>query len=94
MDEQLDESQELSLWQLIFLQSKVNGAQYHGYELFSQNWDWPRDTYFQRRLRTLRETHTRARAEAEQNLFREHFELNSEKTSHRVGYGLPASAQS
>ena len=38
-----------SYWQLIFLQSKVNGAQYRGEELPGRNWDWPKDTYFQRR---------------------------------------------
>lgn len=54
MDEQLDESQEFSPWQLIFLQSKVNGAQYHGDELFPYKWDWPHDTYLQRQLRRLR----------------------------------------
>ena len=54
MDEQLDESRDLSLWQLIFLQSKVNGAQYQGEEFFPRKWDWPSDTYLQRGLRRLR----------------------------------------
>ena len=31
-----------SLWQLVFLQSKVNGAAYHGEQLPRQNWKWPR----------------------------------------------------
>jgi hypothetical protein len=39
-----------SYWQLIFLQSKVNGARYSGEELPGRNWDWPKDTYLQRRL--------------------------------------------
>jgi hypothetical protein len=43
-----------SLWQLIFLQSKVNGAPYHGEKLSGHNWNWPRNTYFQRRLQFLR----------------------------------------
>lgn len=54
-----DTFQELSVWQLIFLQSKVNGAEYHGEEFFPNNWNWPQDTYFQRRLRSLREAHVR-----------------------------------
>jgi hypothetical protein len=40
-----------SLWQLVFLQSKVNGAAYHGEQLPRQNWSWPKDTYLQQRLR-------------------------------------------
>jgi hypothetical protein len=40
-----------SYWQLVFLQSKVNGAAYTGEELPGRNWDWPKDTYLQRRLR-------------------------------------------
>jgi hypothetical protein len=40
-----------SYWQLVFLQSKVNGAAYTGEELPGRNWDWPKNTYLQRRLR-------------------------------------------
>jgi hypothetical protein len=40
-----------SFWQFVFLQSKVNGAAYRGEHLPRQNWDWPKDTYFQQRLR-------------------------------------------
>ena len=43
-----------SYWQLVFLQSKVNGAAYSGEELPGRNWDWPKDTYLQRRLRTYK----------------------------------------
>ena len=39
-----------SYWQLVFLQSKVNGARYNGEELPGRTWDWPKDTYLQRRL--------------------------------------------
>jgi hypothetical protein len=39
-----------SFWQLIFLQSKVNGAPYNGDQLPGHNWDWPKDTYLRRRL--------------------------------------------
>jgi len=43
-------------WQLIFLQSKVNRAAYEGDKLPTQNWDWPKGTWFQNRLRYLRKT--------------------------------------
>jgi hypothetical protein len=48
------ESQKPSFWQLVFSQSKANGALYIGEELPGRNWEWPRDTYFQRRLRQVR----------------------------------------
>ena len=44
------ETAKRSYWQLIFLQSKVNGAAYNGEELPGRIWDWPKDTYLQRRL--------------------------------------------
>jgi hypothetical protein len=50
--------QKPSLWQLIFLQSKVNGAPYHGEKLSGHHWNWPRGTYFQRRLQFLRLAHS------------------------------------
>lgn len=40
-----------SYWQQVFLQSKANGATYNGEELPGRNWEWPKDTYLQRRLR-------------------------------------------
>ena len=43
-------------WQLIFIQSKVNNGAYDGDRLFAQNWAWPRETWFQMRLRDLRIT--------------------------------------
>ncbi len=45
-----DNHERLSFWQLVFLQSKVNGAVYHGEELPRHKWEWPQNTYFQRRL--------------------------------------------
>lgn len=39
-----------SYWQLVFMQSKVNGAAYTGEELPGRNWEWPKNTYLQRRL--------------------------------------------
>jgi hypothetical protein len=43
-----------SFWQLVFSQSKVNGALYLGEQLPGRTWEWPKNTYFQRRLRQLR----------------------------------------
>jgi len=43
-----------SFWQLIFLQSKVNGAPYIGEWLPGRNWKWPENTYLRRRLEQLR----------------------------------------
>ncbi len=44
----------MNSWELIFRQSRVNSASYDGDQLVAQNWDWPRGTWFQRRLRYLR----------------------------------------
>ena len=41
-------------WQLIFLQSKVNGATYNDEKFPGSNWDWPKDTYLQRRLHRIK----------------------------------------
>ena len=46
-----------SYWQLIFMQSKVNGAAYKGEDLPGRNWNWPKDTYFQRRLQQTKYFH-------------------------------------
>ncbi|HEY3303633.1 MAG TPA: hypothetical protein VGL70_08890 [Candidatus Binatia bacterium] len=43
-----------SVWQQIFLQSKVNGAPYYGDLLPGRDWNWPRDSYLKRRLKRLR----------------------------------------
>ncbi len=46
--------EETSSWQLIFMQSKVNGALYRGEQLPGYNWNWPKNTYLQCRLQYLR----------------------------------------
>ena len=46
----------MSYWQRIFLQSKVKSGAYDGDRLPRQNWDWPRQTWFQERLRYVRKT--------------------------------------
>ena len=48
------ENSKPSYWQLIFSQSKANGAPYNGEMLPGRNWDWPRDTYLRRRLQRVR----------------------------------------
>ena len=47
----------MSHWQLIFSQSKVNGAPYNDDELPFLKWNWPRNTFLQRR-RSLAESAT------------------------------------
>jgi hypothetical protein len=54
MQETEPQSKKPSYWQLIFLQSKVNGAPYRGEALPGQTWDWPKNTYFQRRLHLIK----------------------------------------
>jgi hypothetical protein len=44
----------MNSWEWIFRQSKVNDGGYDGERLAVQNWDWPRDTWLQKRLRYLR----------------------------------------
>lgn len=51
VDSELDKP---SFWQLVFSQSKVNGAPYGGEQLHGQIWNWPTDTFLQRRLREMR----------------------------------------
>lgn len=43
-----------TFWQLVFSQSKVNGAPYIGELLAGRHWSWPTDTYLQRRLQQVR----------------------------------------
>jgi len=41
-------------WLQVFSNSKVNGAPYRGDHLPANSWEWPIDTYLQRRLRIVR----------------------------------------
>lgn len=43
-----------SFWQLVFGQSKVNGARYDGENLATSRWRWPTNTYLQRRRQLLK----------------------------------------
>ena len=45
----------LSYWQRIFLQSKVNGGFQRGENLPQRNLEWPKSTWFQKRLSRLRD---------------------------------------
>lgn len=54
MDQKGSNDGKPSYWQLIFSQSKVNGAPYYGESLPGRVWDWPKDTYLQRRLQQVR----------------------------------------
>jgi hypothetical protein len=47
----------MNSWELIFRVSKVAGAGYDENRLPVQNWEWPQGTWFQRRLRYLRNGH-------------------------------------
>ena len=44
----------MNSWELIFIQSRANNAPYDGDRLPGNNWQWPKDTWFQTRLRYLR----------------------------------------
>ena len=46
--------EEQSFWQLVFGQSKVNGAKYDGENLTTSPWRWPTNTYLQRRRQLLK----------------------------------------
>jgi hypothetical protein len=48
------DTQKPSFWQRVFLQSKANGAFYCGEQLPGIRWEWPKNTYLQRRLRDSR----------------------------------------
>jgi len=43
-----------SRWQMVFSQSKVNGAYYDGEKLPTLPWHWPTDTFLQRRRQLLK----------------------------------------
>jgi hypothetical protein len=56
-----------SFWQLVFSQSKVNGAPYNGEQLPGRIWDWPKDTYLQKRLHESKSKWYRTANRAELN---------------------------
>src|SRR5262245_51586990 len=60
------EDEIMTSWQLIFLQSRVNNGAYDGDYLPAQNWDWPRDTWFQERLYYLRRERTEKHLHAQE----------------------------
>jgi len=42
--------EQMTFWQLVFSQSKANGAPYNGETLPVHPWNWPADTYLERKL--------------------------------------------
>ncbi|MGH7826756.1 MAG: hypothetical protein ACREQ7_16480 [Candidatus Binatia bacterium] len=54
MRTQESETEKPSFWQMVFLHSRVNGAPYEGEKLTGHSWNWPKDTYLQRRLKEVR----------------------------------------
>ena len=50
-----------SYWQLVFLQSRVNGATYNGEILPRRSWDWPKTTYTTAAVGTAQTSTTRYR---------------------------------
>jgi hypothetical protein len=44
----------INYWQMVFNQSRVNGAEYFGDHLPTNSWDWPKNTFLQRRLSELK----------------------------------------
>ncbi|MEE9143737.1 MAG: hypothetical protein V3U06_03075 [Candidatus Binatia bacterium] len=55
---------QLSIWLLIFLKSRVNGAPYRGEELPERKWNWLQGTYLQQRLQYLRGSQKKLRRKA------------------------------
>lgn len=43
-----------TFWQLVFSQSRANGAPYRGEQLPGHIWNWPTNTFLQRRLRQIK----------------------------------------
>jgi hypothetical protein len=53
---QEDQGEKLSHWQLIFVQSTVNGCPPRGEDLPHRKWEWPKNTWLQERRNHLRES--------------------------------------
>ena len=51
-------------WHMVFNQSRVNGAEYFGDLLPNNSWEWPKNTFLQRRLSELKRRPWDANAEA------------------------------
>jgi hypothetical protein len=57
----------MNSWELMFLQSKVNNRGYTGDHLTPQNWAWPQETWFQKRLDELRQKRRQTAARPQQS---------------------------
>ncbi|HKY07353.1 MAG TPA: hypothetical protein VJQ55_03890 [Candidatus Binatia bacterium] len=51
----------MNSWLSIFRQSPANNAPYNGDRLPQQVWRWPADTWFQSRVRYVRQRHNESR---------------------------------
>ncbi len=69
-----------SFWQLVFSQSKVNGALYNDEELPGQNWNWPKDTYLPIKLISAINSLPPSRAAS----FSSHGKSGATEAAHRI----------
>jgi hypothetical protein len=46
----------MSYWQKVFAQSKANGARYEEEEYPNRVWEWPKDTYLQKKLQRVEQS--------------------------------------
>jgi len=53
----------MNSWISIFQQSRANNAPYYGDRLPQQIWRWPVHTWFQSRVRYVRDRHNESRSE-------------------------------
>jgi hypothetical protein len=58
--------QSASFWQRVFLRSKVNGAAYSEDCLSGTSWNWPENTFLQRRLEHVRQCRSSGFADVHQ----------------------------
>jgi hypothetical protein len=54
----------MNAWHLMLLQSRANNGVYEGDRLPMINWAWPQGTWFQKRLRDLRNQQRRTHRES------------------------------
>lgn len=44
----------MSNWEDVFIQSRINGGNYEGDNLPDHKWQWPKDTFLQKKLEELK----------------------------------------
>jgi hypothetical protein len=75
-------------WELVFNQCRVNGAEYFGDKLPCNSWDWPKNTFLQRRLNELKKRRWDGITET-RNADRQPLSVPGRKRRH-VHHGEPA----